>query len=120
MGSIQWKEQNGWLSWEKMCSPKEKGGLGFRDLKAFNLALLAKQGWRLQNNHGSLVHRVFQARYFPCIDFLHAKLGLKPSYAWHNIMATKTVVKSGCRWQIGDGATVGIWMDRWLPKPTNF
>ena len=108
------------LSWEKMCSPKEKGGLGFRDLKAFNLALLAKQGWRLQNNHGSLVHRVFQARYFLCTDFLHAELDSKPAYAWRSIMATQTVVKSRCKWRISDGATVGIWMGRWLPTPTNF
>jgi len=44
-----------------MCLPKEEGGLGFQDLKAFNLALLAKQGWRLQNSTNILVHKVFKA-----------------------------------------------------------
>ena len=87
-----WGQKNGqnkmaWLSWEKMCAPKEKGGLGFRDLKAYNLALLAKQGWRLQNNPHSLVYKVLKARYFPNIDFLHAKLGTKPSYAWRSILS---------------------------------
>ena len=87
-----WGQSNGknkmaWLSWNKICTPKQDGGLGFCDLPAFNLALLAKQGWRLQTNTHSLLHRVFKARYFSNSDFLHAELGPKPSYAWCSIMA---------------------------------
>ena len=109
-----------WFSWEKMCAPKDMGGLGFRDLKAFNLALLAKQGQRLQMNPNSLVHRVLKARYFPQTDFLHAKLGLRPSYAQRSILSAQMVVKTGYRWQVGDRESIAIWIDRWLPRPSTF
>ena len=46
-----------WLSWDKLCESKECGGMGFKELKYFNLALLAKQGWRLQIGHNSLLYR---------------------------------------------------------------
>ena len=71
-------------------------------------------------NNNSLVHRVLKARYFPNTDFLHAELGTKPLFAWRSILAAQTVVQSGYRWQVGDGKSIGVWTDRWLPRPSTF
>ena len=61
-----------WLSWEKMCEPKVNGGMGFKKLQQFNLALLAKQGWRLQSGQNSLMYKVLKAKHFPHCDFVEA------------------------------------------------
>ena len=76
-----------WLSWEKMCEPKCNGGMGFKDLKLFNKALLAKQGWSLQMGGNSLVYRVFKAKYFPTCDFIHASIVHNPSYTWRSLIS---------------------------------
>ena len=103
-----------------MCLPKDKGDLGFRDLKTFNLVLLAKQGWRLQTNTKSLVHRLLKAEYFPNSDFLNAEIWNKPSFAWRSIMSAKSIVQHGYRWQVGDGSAISTVHDKWLSLPSTF
>ena len=69
-----------WINWGKLCKPKDKGGMGFRDIHAFNLAMLAKQAWRLIQGEPSLFFRVYRARYFLNSSFMDADLGANPLF----------------------------------------
>ena len=103
-----------------MCEPKSNGGMGFKKLKQFNLALLTKQGWKLQTDHTSLVYRVLKAKYFPTCEFIEASMENNPSYAWRSIMAAQSVVREGIKWRVGNGRNIQIWEDKWLPStPTH-
>jgi hypothetical protein len=56
------------MAWDKMTKPKCQGGLGFRDLRLFNQALLAKQAWRLIEYPDSLCPRLLKSKYYPVGD----------------------------------------------------
>ncbi|KAI5322624.1 hypothetical protein L3X38_031696 [Prunus dulcis] len=58
-----------WKSREHLCLSKSDGGMGFRDIETFNLAVLAKQCWRLWSNPDAVWARVL------LLGFL--ELGLK-------------------------------------------
>lgn len=62
-----------WKKWEELCLLKVEGGLGFRELEAFNFALLAKQGWQLIKFLNSLVAKVLKGQYHAQHSFLEAK-----------------------------------------------
>jgi hypothetical protein len=96
---------------------KAEGGMGFRDLTSFNKALLAKQCWRLTQSSDSLVGRIIRGKYYHRGSFLQAKVGSRPSFAWRSILAARDLFKEGILWRIGDGKSVAIWKDRWIPRP---
>lgn len=54
---------------------KELGDMGFRQLHAFNLAMLGKQCWRLLANQDTMVSKVLKTKYFLQGNFLEANLG---------------------------------------------
>uniref|UniRef100_A0A2N9IH27 Reverse transcriptase domain-containing protein n=1 Tax=Fagus sylvatica TaxID=28930 RepID=A0A2N9IH27_FAGSY len=92
-----------WIKWDKLCTAKAEGGLGFRNLHSFNTALLAKQCWRLIHNTQSLFYRVFKARYFPSCSFTEAQMGSNPSFLWRSILSGRGVLNKGLRWHHEEG-----------------
>ena len=97
-----------------MCQPKYQGGLGFKDLVKFNEAMLAKQVWRLLHDQSSLFFQVFKAKYFPHGTVFEAKKS-SGSYAWQSILKARPVIEAGLMWRVGNGSTIRVYWDKWLP-----
>lgn len=104
-----------WVSKKKLFRSKHSGGLGFKTLRDFNLAMLAKKVWRFYTNPNSLIAKCFKANYYPHTDILQAKVGNYPSYAWKSIQNAIWVISKGSCWRIGDGGSINIWEDNWVP-----
>ncbi|XP_073362839.1 uncharacterized protein [Aegilops tauschii subsp. strangulata] len=115
-GSKQGQRKPTWVSWETMCKPKFMGGMGFRDIELFNLALLARQVWRILQEPNSLSARVLKARYFPDGSILEATLGAHPSQVWRSLIEGRDVLALGLIKRIGSGENTSIWHENWLPR----
>lgn len=99
---------------------KKSGGLGFRDLRGFNLALLGKQCWNLLNNPNALVSRLMKVRYYPRCSLLQASRTGGASYTWSGLWEAKENMKDGLRWVLDTGLNINIFSDRWLRGKDNF
>ena len=94
--------------------------MGFRDLRSFNLAMLAKQGWRLLQEEDSLVYGCFKAKYFPRSSFLEASDVPNSSFVWKSLLAAQPLLKKGSCWRVGNGTSIRILHEKWIPNhPSN-
>jgi hypothetical protein len=103
-----------WKSWDCLTTPKFMGGMGFKDMKIFNQAMLAGQCWRLITDSNSLCAKVLKGRYFPSGSFLDSNSTRSCSFTWRSLMFGKQLLMQGILWRIGDGESVRITKDRWV------
>lgn len=104
-----------WFNWSKMGRSKKEGGMGFRDIEKFNLALLGKQVWRILQKPDCLMARILKARYFSTSNIFNAPQPRKGSYVWKSLLQGRDLLKKGMRFVIGDGSMINAWIDPWLP-----
>jgi hypothetical protein len=92
------------------------GGLGFRDLETFNVSLLTKMAWRAQQHPDAFWVRVLKGIFFPITEFLKAVKGARASWAWSSLLVGRDTLLNGGLWKIGNGETVDICNDAWIPN----
>ncbi|CAJ2644765.1 unnamed protein product [Trifolium pratense] len=104
-----------------MSGLKEYGGLGVRQLREFNLALLGKWCWRMLVDREGLWFRVLEARY-GVEDGRLCEGGQRGSVWWREIVRIREGEgELGGRWfgehvmrRVGDGSVTLFWIDPWL------
>ena len=104
-----------WISWDWMTTPKFMGGMGFRDMKLFNQALLGRQCWRLMTQPDSLCAKVLKGRYYPKCSFIDSISTRSSSFTWRSLMYGKSLLERGIIWRVGNGEEIRITKDKWIP-----
>ncbi|KAL0440678.1 UNVERIFIED_CONTAM: hypothetical protein Sradi_0006700 [Sesamum radiatum] len=79
--------------------------------------MLAKQLWWIVSYPDSLHSRLLRHKYIHTSDVLTIPISQGCSFTWRNTLEALPVSILGSRWQLCDGKKVGIWLDRWVPRP---
>ncbi|KAF8394774.1 hypothetical protein HHK36_020989 [Tetracentron sinense] len=102
------------VNWEKVCTPKAKGGLGLKCLSQVNSALLAKWGWQLLKDSTALWVKVLKNKCMGTTNLLSYLQRSKSSHVWRSILQGREVLQKGLHWRVGDGKRVKFWTNTWL------
>lgn len=94
---------------------KVSGGLGVKNIRAFNLALLGKWLWHLASTYRSLWAEAILSKQFShgsWSDFIpDASYNL--SSIWKGILLAPNLLRAGTWWRLGNGFSCRFWLDRW-------
>lgn len=103
------------VAWEDVCCPKAEGGLGIRNIKQCNRASMAKYIWILFSDKQSLWCRWIHSIFLKNKNFWTARQPGTCSWMWKKILQLRPYFRSSFRWAVGNGFSVSLWHDYWLP-----
>ncbi|XP_058733672.1 uncharacterized protein LOC131605316 [Vicia villosa] len=123
-GGVGEKRKVHWVNWKTICLPVEKGGLGIRRIKDFNIALLNKWRWRIFSGSEALWYKVLKARYgdinvkaASCVSSINGKDS--HSKWWADILSlgisyVEDFFMDNCKFVLGDGYNISFWHSKWI------
>ena len=109
-----------WASWDKVCEPRDIGGLGIVDIRNFNLALLGKWIWRPGTDKGGLWKEILVSKYGGWRSLREGGKVSRGSLWWKDLKQVwdsegwGRSFEDGFKWKVGDGKDISFWEDSWL------
>lgn len=85
-----------------------------------NQALVSKLAWKMFTNCNSLWVRVLQGKYVKGRDFGLVGMGRNASWVWKSIVKACPALSEGMCYSLGDGRSIHIWRDPWVPYLPRF
>lgn len=108
-----------WVKWKTVCLPKDKGGLGIKDIKTFNTTLLGKWRWDLFQQPDEPWTKLLESKYGGWRSLEEGKTGGHDSLWWKDIirihnLQENSALKRETEWRLGCGDKCRFWEDRWV------
>lgn len=103
------------LPWDLVCKERKEGGLGIRQSKPHNLALVMKLMWRFWRELDALWVKLLRGKYIKQGDlFNFIGFSGQKSPLWRTLTKLTSDFKQGIRWSPRHGANISFWNNPWL------
>jgi hypothetical protein len=102
-----------------VCKPRQKGGLGIKNLQLFNYCLLCKWWWKLGTEDG-LWQRLVKAKYGINKSLHHIRMKNYDSPIWKDLLKVKHLYLKSRMMVVGDGNSIDFWNDGISPGSKTF
>lgn len=111
----QGEKCNSLVAWDRICRPKESGGLGIINLKIQSDALLLKYLHKFYNQHDlPWVNPIWSTYYTDKIPHASDPCG---SFWWRDVLKLTPIYRGISKVEVNRGDNVLMWKDLWLDQP---
>eukprot|EP00253_Pinus_taeda_P004208 PITA_04208 len=112
------EERNKWalVAWDKICKPKNHGGLGLDDPKVLSKVLGAKLWWCWVKYPKAQWASIWKEKYTSTWeDNDHIRMSgiIKGSHIWNKSWKNRGLIQENSFWEIREGDLALFWEDKW-------